>query len=149
MLSILQVEVRQAKDDQSRSGESFREVINEKVSMIGDLQHKLDTTESDKEKISKNCFEQMTKLNESLQKIQHMKAEYEVAMVLDEEQRVKIAQMEDNLREVTNERDHASSRLQDLANSVSRERQLYQESKAENSVYSNAVKRCACPLMQT
>ena len=57
--------------------EHARAVVEEKIEKVGELQEQLDKVEAEKEKVAKNCFEQMSKLNTELQKTKELEAEKE------------------------------------------------------------------------
>eukprot|EP01051_Picozoa_sp_SAG22_P015350 SAG22_NODE_1991_length_3196_cov_80.930578_3_plen_339_part_00 len=134
-------ELAQAKADHLSSDEHAQQTIEKTMAENGSLREQLDELGREKEKVAKNCFEQMTKLNHTLQEMAEIRAETEANRQRDAAQASQMADLEHQLGETARERDDVSGQMEQFRSQVEQERQAYAEAMAEKSVYSDQVKR--------
>ena len=121
--------------------EHARAVMEEKIEKVGELQEQLDDLIIKKDKVSKNCMEQMSLLSEKLEQVKELEAEKE-AMVAREKQRENDLQAAQNdLEEFRDQAAHVEQMLEEFKEQVEEERRNYKDAQAEIDVYSEQVKR--------
>ena len=121
--------------------EHNRAVMEEKIEKVGELQERLDKVEMEKDKVSKNCFEQMSLLSAKLEEVKELEAEKEAMGQRDKQRENELLAAQHDLEEFRSQAELVEQQLEEFKEQVEEERQNYKDARAENDVYSEQVKR--------
>jgi len=121
--------------------EHARAVMEEKIEKVGNLQERLDKVEMEKDKVSKNCFEQMSLLSAKLEEVKELEAEKEAFLIREKQRENDLAAAQHDLEEFRTQAMNVEQLLEEFKNQVEEERKNFQGARAEIGVYSEQVKR--------
>ena len=129
--------------------EHARAVMEEKIEKVGELQERLDKVEMEKDKVSKNCFEQMSLLSAKLEEVKELEAEKEAFLQREKQRDNDLAAAQHDLEEFRTQAMNVEQQLEEFKDLVEEERRNYKDAQAEIDVYSEQVKRLEMAVFES